>query len=182
MFGRFAILAAAVPLLAAVLAVDAGQAGLTAGQTRSATGFVAAQSPGNAHRQLAQRAGSGAALIDGASAFARMEAGELTLIDVRSPAEWRGTGVPRGARTVTIHDPAGLAGFVAAATRAVNGQKDRPIAVICARGTRSSRAQRALRAAGFSNIVNVREGMLGNPVDGPGWLRRNLPVETCPNC
>ena len=36
--------------------------------------------------------------------------------------------------------------------------------------------------AGFTNILNVREGMLGNPLDGPGWLDRELPVERCKNC
>ena len=121
-------------------------------------------------------------LIDSTKALAGVKAGEMTLMDVRSPAEWRETGVPQGAKTVTIHDPNGMAGFVAAATRAVNGQKNKPIALICARGSRSSRAERALRTAGFSNIFNVREGMLGNSIDGPGWLHRKLPVERCKNC
>ena len=121
-------------------------------------------------------------VIDSAMALAGVKAGEMTLIDVRSPDEWRKTGVPQGAKTVTIHDPDGMAGFVAAATRAVNGKKDRRIALICARGLRSYRAANALRDAGFTNILNVREGMLGNPLDGPGWLDRKLPVERCKNC
>ncbi len=125
---------------------------------------------------------STSSLIDSTKALAGVKAGEMTLFDVRSPAEWRETGVPQGAKTVTIHDPKGMAGFVTAATRAVNGHKDKPIALICARGSRSSRAERALRAAGFSNIFNVREGMLGNSIDGPGWLHRKLPVEKCGNC
>jgi rhodanese-related sulfurtransferase len=130
----------------------------------------------------AQQTAGASPLIDATRALAGVKAGEMTLIDVRSPAEWRQTGVPLGAKTVTIHDPQGMAGFVTAATRAVNGRKDKPVALICARGSRSSRAARALRAAGFSNIFNVREGMLGNSVDGPGWLHRKLPVEKCRNC
>jgi rhodanese-related sulfurtransferase len=106
----------------------------------------------------------------------------MTLIDVRSPQEWRETGVPEGAWTVTIHGPQGMAGFVADATKVVGGKKDQPIALICARGWRSWRAGNALRDAGFTNIINVREGMLGNPLDGPGWLDRKLPVEHCKNC
>jgi rhodanese-related sulfurtransferase len=121
-------------------------------------------------------------VIDSPKALDRVTAGQMTLIDVRSPAEWRETGVPRGAKTVTIHDPAGMTGFVAAAMRVVNGKKDQPIALICARGWRSYRAANALREAGFTNIHNVREGMLGNPLDGPGWLDRKLPVERCKNC
>lgn len=121
-------------------------------------------------------------VIDSQKALAGVKAGEMTLIDVRSPQEWRETGVPQGARTVTIHNPDGMAGFVAAATRAVGGKKDQPIALICARGWRSYRAASALRDAGFTKIINVREGMLGNPLDGPGWLDRKLPVERCKNC
>jgi rhodanese-related sulfurtransferase len=126
-------------------------------------------------------AGAGS-VIDSAKALAGVAAGDMILIDVRSPQEWRETGVPQGAKAVTIHNPDGMAGFVAAATRAVNGKKDQVIALICARGWRSFRAANALRDAGFTNIMNVREGMLGNPIDGPGWLDRKLPVERCKNC
>ena len=116
-------------------------------------------------------------LIDSATALAGVRAGGIILLDVRSPGEWRRTGVPLGAKTVTIHDPNGMAGFVAAVSRIVGGRKDQPIALICARGGRSSRAMDVLRAAGFSNLSNLREGMLGNATDGPGWLGRKLPVE-----
>jgi rhodanese-related sulfurtransferase len=124
----------------------------------------------------------GPVVIEAPQALAAATAGEITLIDVRSPAEWRATGLPRGAKSVTIHDPRGLDGFVAAATRAVGGKKDQPVALICATGRRSSRAADALREAGFTSVLNVREGMQGNSVDGPGWLSRNLPVEPCRRC
>ena len=126
-------------------------------------------------------AGAGS-IIDSIEALARAKAGEVTLMDVRHPDEWRETGIPQGANTITIHGPDGMAGFVVAATRAVRGKKDQPIALICARGWRSYRAANALRDAGFTNIINVREGMLGNPLDGPGWLDRKLPVDRCKNC
>lgn len=111
----------------------------------------------------------------------RTEAGELMLIDVRSPQEWRETGVPRGARRVTIHDPGGLKGFVDAIAAAVDGDLKKPIALICARGNRSTIAQRVLREAGFTRVFNVREGFIGGPY-GPGWVKRGLPVEACPRC
>ena len=88
-------------------------------------------------------------LIDGPKALAGVTAGEMTLIDVRSPAEWRQTGVPRGARTVTIHDPKCMPGFVAAVTQAVRGRKNQPIALICAHSGRSTRAG-SLRSASRS--------------------------------
>jgi len=121
-------------------------------------------------------------VIDSPAALAGVKAGEITLMDVRSPAEWRETGLPEGAKAITIHGPDGMAGFVADATKAVNGKKDQPVALICARGWRSWRAANALREAGFTKIINVREGMLGNSLDGPGWLDRKLPTEPCKSC
>lgn len=123
-----------------------------------------------------------AEIIDSKAALARVSAGEVMLLDVRSPEEWRETGLPKGAKAVTIHGPDGMAGFVAKAKRVAKDRKDQPIALICARGWRSYRAANALEEAGFTNIINVREGMLGNPFDGPGWLDRKLPVDPCDNC
>lgn len=131
---------------------------------------------------LASLSASASDVIDSKAALAGVLAGEMTLMDVRSPTEWRETGVPKGAKAITIHGPDGMAGFVADATRAVKGSKDQPIALICARGWRSMRAASALREAGFTKIINVREGMLGNPFDGPGWLDRKLPTEPCKKC
>ena len=120
-------------------------------------------------------------VIGADEAMARTAAGKVLLIDVRSPQEWQQTGVPKGARLVTIHNAAGLAGFVTAVKLEIGGGLDTPIAVICARGNRSTLAQQALAGAGFTNILNIREGMLGSP-SGPGWLARGLPVEDCSRC
>ena len=109
------------------------------------------------------------------------EAGDLLLVDVRSPQEWRQTGVPAGARPVTIHTADGLVGFLDSIRKELNGDFDRPIAVICARGNRSSLAQSALNEAGYSQVLNIREGMLGS-ADGPGWLSRGLPIDDCGAC
>ena len=108
--------------------------------------------------------------------------GDLTLVDVRSPQEWRKTGLPQGAEAVTIHGAEGLPGFVAAIRERLGGRRDQPIAVICATGARSTAASRALRAAGFTRVLNVREGFFGNRADGPGWLRSGLPTEPCRTC
>jgi rhodanese-related sulfurtransferase len=105
----------------------------------------------------------------------------LLVIDVRSPQEWRQSGVPQGARPVTIHGPGGLAGFVEALRRELGGDSDRPIALICARGQRSTFAQAALVEAGFTQVLNIREGVFGSS-NGPGWLKRDLPMESCSSC
>ena len=108
--------------------------------------------------------------------------GGVTIVDVRSPREWRQTGVATGARMVTIHNPKGIKAFVAAMTSAVGGDTARPVALICAAGVRSARAVRILTAAGFTKLKNISEGMLGRPDAGPGWLKRGLPVTPCPEC
>ena len=111
----------------------------------------------------------------------RLERGQMMLIDVRSPQEWRQTGIAPGASKVTIHDPGGLPGFVDAVKATVSGNLDEVIAVICASGGRSTIVHQALPEAGFTRVMNIREGMLGGPY-GPGWFPRGLPVEPCRNC
>lgn len=115
-------------------------------------------------------------ILSAADANRRMEAGGLTLIDVRSPREWHQTGIPRGGAPVTIHDPDGVEGFVRHVLAAVGGDRDRPIAVICARGNRSTRAHALLKARGFTSVANVREGMLGRG-DKAGWIASGLPLD-----
>ena len=112
----------------------------------------------------------------------RAAAGELLIIDVRSPAEWRETGVPAGARTVTIPNRDGIAAFAAELREAIGEDRERPVAVICASGVRSTAAFNLLQNQGYQNIFNLREGMLGNDQDGPGWIARGLPTEHCPDC
>jgi rhodanese-related sulfurtransferase len=127
---------------------------------------------------------SGAEAVDALSApeaLAQARAGTIVLIDVRSPAEWRQTGVPAGAKTVTIHHPRGARGFLRDILKAAGGDKSRPIALICARGVRSSRAKRFLDANGFTNVRDVPEGMLGRG-SRPGWLARKLPTTPCTTC
>jgi rhodanese-related sulfurtransferase len=110
-------------------------------------------------------------------AWAQAKAGKLILIDVRSPGEWRQTGIPKGAKAITIHDPGGMTAFVAKVKAAVGDDRSVRIGLICAAGIRSHRAQAMLRLAGFTNVDNVREGMMGRSADTPGWLRRSLPTQ-----
>lgn len=114
-------------------------------------------------------------------AHRRAEAGELTIVDVRSPAEWRQTGVAQGARLVTIHNPQGASGFLKEILAAVGGDKSKPIAIICARGARSARANRFLAAKGFTQVLDISEGMLGRGGQ-PGWIARGLPLVPCDKC
>ena len=103
----------------------------------------------------------------------------LTVIDIRSPQEWLESGVPKDARTITMHNPAGKRAFLAAVRAAVNGNTARPIALICAVGGRSRWAQRFLTENGFSRVSDISEGVFGRGKGKPGWLKRGLPMDAC---
>lgn len=131
---------------------------------------------------VAGAASAGEAPVIAADEAAKQAAaGELLVIDVRSPREWHQTGVPKGSRQVTIHNPGGLAAFVEAVKATVGGDLDKPVAMICATGNRSTIASQALGEAGFTHVLNIREGMFGSTY-GKGWLERGLPLETCASC
>ena len=104
------------------------------------------------------------------SAYLGARNGDFTLIDIRRPDEWDRTGVPEGAIPLDMRDRQ----FVQKLLAQVSGP-DAPIALICARGVRSRGLARAMRDAGFTNIIDVPEGMLGSGA-GPGWLGAGLPV------
>jgi len=97
--------------------------------------------------------------------------GDIVLIDVRTPAEWKETGIGVSARPVSMHLP----GFFDKIKAIVKGDKSKPIALICATGMRSSRMQAMLIKRGYTNIIDVAEGMLGSAA-GPGWIQSGLPL------
>jgi len=97
--------------------------------------------------------------------------GDVTLIDIRRPDEWASTGSGEGAMRLDMR----RYDFVAALTKIVSDDTSAPVALICARGVRSARMTNILTQAGFTNIIDVPEGMLGSRA-GAGWIRKGLPV------
>ena len=116
---------------------------------------------------IAQEAGGGVISADKALKLAA--AGELVLVDVRSPQEWQQTGVPAGAQLVTIHRPDGLIGFLDAMGETLGPDRGQPVALICARGNRSSVSSSALAQAGYTQVYNVRDGI-------SRWIRDDRPI------
>jgi len=112
-------------------------------------------------------------------AFERSNQGGLLIIDIRTPEEWRETGVIPGARRVDFYRGPDV--LLKSVLQMVNGDRNAPIALVCHSGSRTIQAQRFLQAQGFTQVYNVREGMAGSTA-GPGWLHRPLPVEACPRC
>lgn len=111
--------------------------------------------------------------------FEAVKQGKVLLIDIRTPEEWRETGVAPGARRVDFHR--GPQVLHDAVLQMVGGDKNAPIALVCRTGNRTAQAQKFLQAQGFSKVYDVSEGMAGSAA-GPGWLNRRLPVEACTQC
>ena len=83
---------------------------------------------------------------DPAARFLAREPGAL-VVDVRTPAEFAG-GHVAGARHIDVNE----GGFAA---RLDSVDRARPVYLYCRTGNRSGRAQEALEAAGFTNVVNA---------------------------
>ena len=137
--------------------------------TLAAGGFVAADGQNLFYTALTP-AFSGAE-IDAPTAHAQATAGDIILVDIRRPDEWARTGSGAGAHRIDLRDT----DFAEKVLAAAGGNADAPIALICARGVRSARTSNQLIANGFTNIIDVPEGMLGSAA-GPGWLKRGLPL------
>ena len=95
-------------------------------------------------------------------AAAAVSAGKVTLIDIRTPPEWKETGVAKGAKLLNMLHPQGAPGFTNALLEQVKGDKNAPIALICRTGNRSTQVQRYLQSQGFTQVYNVKEGMAGS--------------------
>ncbi len=119
--------------------------------------------------------------LDTATAHAMSLAGDLTIIDVRTPAEWRTDGIPEGAAAVSLNGPGGRQAFLEGVLALVDGDRDRPLAMICRTGVRSSAARVFLRGQGFTRVYDISNGMHGRGADR-GWLAEGLPVDPCERC
>jgi rhodanese-related sulfurtransferase len=89
--------------------------------------------------------------------------GEIDLIDVRMPTEYREVHAD-GAVNVPLDslDPGAVVGMR-------NGRSEEPLYVICKSGNRSSKAVQKFLDAGYENVVNVDGGTTA-------WVNAGLPV------
>ncbi len=104
-------------------------------------------------------------------AHQKAAAGELLLLDIRRPDEWQKTGIGEGAQPLDMRRD----DFIEALDALTGQDRSAAVALICARGVRSARMTQTLEAAGYTNLINVPEGMQGS-VSGAGWVAKGLPV------
>ena len=107
------------------------------------------------------------------TAYERANSGNLVLIDIRRPSEWRDSGIASVAIPLSMHENGFLEGLEK--IRAANPGKD--VALICATGGRTAFLQKELAKRGLGPVIDVSEGMFGNG-KAAGWLKRGLPVKT----
>lgn len=116
-------------------------------------------------------------VISAREAHRQAVAGEVVLVDIRTREEWRETGVPASAKPITMRE--GDKAFHAELAAALGNDRSRPLALICRTGNRTTILQAELRQAGFTNILNVAEGVAGGP-HGAGWVKSGLPLTQVP--
>lgn len=118
---------------------------------------------------FADASGQGALTVD--AAFKQATEGQIYLIDIRRPDEWKRTGVAEPAILLDMRRK----DFSDALQGIFDQSGPRPVALICARGVRSDRMNTRLVSAGFEDILDVPEGMLGSGA-GPGYIKQALPL------
>jgi phage shock protein E len=74
----------------------------------------------------------------------KLESGAI-IVDVRTPDEFRDGAYP-GAKNIPLSDLGRRLGEI---------PKDKPVVLYCASGARSSSAARAMRQAGYADVINA---------------------------
>jgi rhodanese-related sulfurtransferase len=96
---------------------------------------------------------------------------QAVLVDIRRPDEWAETGVGEHAVRIDMEDPM----FVAKLNAAMGNDRTKPVALICRTASRTRVVQQALMQHGYTRVINVEGGMIGNGAD-KGWIAHGLPV------
>jgi rhodanese-related sulfurtransferase len=130
----------------------------------------------------------GLAVADGesqtAKAFETIDAGTLqalldrgvTVVDIRTPEEWRATGVIAGSKRITAFAPDGRFNPQFASEFQSLVQPGDEVALICRTGNRTRVLSEALsRQAGYTRVYNVDGGIVR-------WLADGRAVAPCANC
>ena len=102
-------------------------------------------------------------------AFEATQAGQLLLVDIRTPAEWADTGLPQGAIALDLDAPA----FDVRLAALRLDHPGKRIALIDRTGAQAAATVQKLAGRGWRDLAAVRGGMLGPG----GWLAEGLPVK-----
>ena len=123
-------------------------------------------------------AASAAELWTPRQAAEAIESGKAVLVDIRTPEEWKETGVATPATPIdmTAQD------FVPKLKQVLADNPGKTVAFICRTGNRSSHLVAMLEKAGLTNIADVTGGMAGKGTQ-KGWIAEGLPMRPgCDKC
>jgi sulfur-carrier protein adenylyltransferase/sulfurtransferase len=100
--------------------------------------------------------------IDAAEARTRLDDGETVFVDVREQAEWDEGHIPRA-----VHIPRGS---LESRIEGLLPDRERPLVVLCAGGSRSAFAAKSLGELGYARVESLRGGFTD-------WKRNGFPFE-----
>lgn len=86
---------------------------------------------------------------------------DIKIIDIRTPSEWRETGIVKGAYTLMFFDEQGrfdIQGFLDQLNKIV--KKDEQFALICRTGSRTAEVSKFLANEMGYNVINLRGGVM----------------------
>ncbi|MDQ1326308.1 MAG: hypothetical protein QG564_1433 [Campylobacterota bacterium] len=85
----------------------------------------------------------------------------MKIIDIRTPAEWKETGIVKGAYTIMFFDEQGrfdVQGFLDQLNKII--KKDEQFALICRTGSRTSEVSKFLSNELGYNVINLKGGIM----------------------
>ena len=94
---------------------------------------------------------------------------EMVLVDIRTPEEWRETGIPDVAEAMDMRERS----FVSSLLELRRQYPERKLGIICAYGVRSRVVANFLVKNGVRGIVDVPAGLMK---PRRGWLAKKLPL------
>ena len=108
--------------------------------------------------------------IDSAE-LARLQAAGVPVIDIRTPGEWKETGVLPGSHPLMFFDEKGNYDAAAFVSRLnAIARPGEPVIVICRSGNRTKEVSRFLsQKAGYTTVYNAKDGIRA-------WMKEARPV------
>ena len=100
-------------------------------------------------------------------AFAKLQAKGYPVIDIRTPEEWKQTGIIKGAHKMMFFAPNGqpdVAGWFFELGHLIKDKKT-PILLYCAHANRSKSLGKGLVEMGFENVYELKGGIEN------GWIK-----------
>ena len=102
-----------------------------------------------------------------ADMFAKLQAKGYPVIDIRTPGEWKQTGIIKSAHKMMFFTPSGqpdLPGWFFRLGQLVKDKKE-PILIYCAYASRTKALGEGLERMGFENVYELKGGIEN------GWIK-----------